>query len=87
MTILKFYSDNCTPCKTLSSLLDGENFPIQAVNIKTEPEATIKYNVRKVPTLVFVNEEKEEVHRLMGVTSSEKVKEILDELQGNKTTQ
>jgi hypothetical protein len=68
-------------------MLDGANFPIKSINTDLEPEQSIKYNIRKVPTLVFVNEAGDELHRETGIVSMEKVKEILDGLQDNKTAQ
>lgn len=84
MKILKFYADWCAPCRTLTTMLDGHDFPIKAINIDLEPETTLKFNVRKVPTLVFIDEKENVLHRLNGVVTGEKVKEILDGLQANK---
>jgi thiol-disulfide isomerase/thioredoxin len=81
MTILKFYGDYCSPCRTLTTMLDGANFPIKSINIQLEPEQTLKYNIRKVPTLVFVNENGDELHRETGLVAPEKVKEIMDSLK------
>lgn len=87
MKILKFYSDTCAPCKTLTSLLEGSNVEplIEAINTKNKPEIALQYNIRKVPTLVFVDEQGVEKHRETGVVPAIKVKEIFDGLQGNKT--
>ena len=40
MKILKFYSDTCAPCKTLTTLLEGSNVQpfIEAINTKQKPE-------------------------------------------------
>jgi thioredoxin 1 len=82
--ILKFYADWCAPCRTLTTVLDGHDFPIKTINTDLEPETTLKFNVRNVPTLVFIDEEENVLHRLTGVVTSDKVKEILDELRANK---
>lgn len=81
--ILKFYGDWCAPCKTLTTLLDSENFPITAINVDIQPEKSIEYKVRNVPTLVFVDEEGKELERIVGMTTVKSVKQILNGLQGN----
>ena len=86
MQILKFYSETCVPCKTLTTMLAGEPFNIEAVNINTDPVKTLKYNVRSVPTLVFIDSEGEALHRVTGLVTGETVKEILNDLQGNTKT-
>lgn len=87
MTILKFYSNTCAPCTTLTNLLDAEKFstPIEAINIKDKPEIALEYNIRKVPTLVFLDSDRNEKGREIGVVPMEKIKEILNDIQGNKT--
>lgn len=83
--ILKFYGDWCAPCKTLTTLLDSENFPITAINVDLKPEKSIEFKVRNVPTLVFVDEEGKELDRIVGMTTVQSVKNILNELQRDKT--
>lgn len=83
--ILKFYGDWCAPCRTLTTLLDSENFPITAINVDLKPEKSIEFKVRNVPTLVFVDEEGKELDRIVGMTTVKAVKNILNELQGDKT--
>lgn len=82
--ILKFYGDWCTPCKTLTTLLDSENFPITAINVDLKPEKSIEFKVRNVPTLVFVDEEGKELDRIVGMTTVKSVKDKMDELQQDK---
>lgn len=82
--ILKFYGDWCNPCKTLTTLLDSENFPITAINVDLKPEKSIEFKVRNVPTLVFVDEEGKELDRIVGMTTVKSVKDKMDELQQDK---
>ena len=81
MKILKFYTDFCSPCRTLTTMLDHFNFPITAVNIQLEPEMALKYNVRKVPTLVFIDDEENELTRETGLISGDEVNKIIHGLQ------
>lgn len=81
MKILKFYADFCSPCRTLTTILDSFNFPITAVNIQLEPEMALKYGVRKIPTLVFIDDEGNELARESGLVSGDEVNKIIHGLQ------
>lgn len=65
-TLVDFYADWCGPCKSLSANLeklskcaaeDGlSNINVVKVNIENFQEVAQKYNVRALPTLVFVKD-------------------------------
>lgn len=79
MKILKFYAPTCMPCKMVGKMLDSlkevEVIPINA----TEDIAKVdEYNVCNTPTLVFLNENNEEVGRIAGMTTLKKIEEILN---------
>jgi|TARA_R110002126_G_scaffold279899_1_gene427017 thioredoxin 1 len=50
--IIKFYTEGCTPCKTVSAILDELGVSYENVNIEKDMDSAIKYRVRTVPTLV-----------------------------------
>lgn len=83
MTILKFYADWCIPCKTLTTVLDTLDVKTENINIELDPKAAIKHSVRKVPTLIFLDDEGNVTGRLHGVPNGEEIKEKIDEAQGN----
>lgn len=87
MKVLKFYADWCSPCRALSLELDKETLPmtVEAVNVELAPSTAVDYNVRKIPTLVFVDDEGVELARMNGGITVALVKEKMDELQRDKT--
>jgi thioredoxin 1 len=78
VTVLKFSATWCEPCKILSHLL-GKKENLQEVDIVTNPELVMKYNVRNVPTLVFLKNDKE-VHRTVGIIKTEDYDKLVEEI-------
>ena len=58
MEVLDFYSDSCRPCSLLAIDLDEiikeTGIRIKKLNIFDYYELTEKYNIRSVPTVVFL---------------------------------
>lgn len=56
LEILKFYSPTCMPCKQLEVILENLNFDydieITNVDITSDVDAALQWQVRSVPTLV-----------------------------------
>ena len=69
--ILKFESDSCPQCKALSITLERiskENkIDIKNIDIEEDNNQNLirKYNIRSIPTLIFLNED-QEYNRLVG---------------------
>ena len=83
MKILKFSAPWCNPCKQLSQALDGVDLGclLEEINIDDDQELPAKFAVRGVPTLVMVDDEGHELGRLTGMTSRDRVKSWVSELQ------
>lgn len=68
MKILKFSASWCSPCKTLKTLLNGfDIFEIEDTDVDENPEKTLEYNVRNVPTLVLIDDDEKELWRHSGI--------------------
>ena len=69
MKILRFTASWCEPCKALSKTIDriDTEVPIQVIDIDDQPELAQHFNIRSVPTLVKIDEDKKEVERLVGM--------------------
>lgn len=82
LTILKFYSTTCVPCKLLKPVLeqlqvDLENkFEIIEINVEKDYESTATYNIMSVPTLIVLKDNKE-VDRCIGAVSLGRLKEFV----------
>ena len=69
--ILKFESDNCPQCKALSATLERitkeYKTDIKSIDIEEDNNQNLirKYNIRSIPTLIFLNKD-QEYNRLVG---------------------
>lgn len=81
--ILKFESDSCPQCKALSATLERitKEYKIDIKNIDIEEDNNQdlirKYNIRSIPTLIFLNEDKE-YNRLVGNQSYATINKIIN---------
>ena len=77
--VLKFAASWCQPCKMLSKTIEGMEIdtPIEEIDIDENQELTVKYQVRGVPTLVMVDDDKE-VKRISGALSTKQLEEWLN---------
>lgn len=65
--ILKFEKPGCAPCKVVSELLDKHQIKATAVSLVDSPEMFKEYNVMSTPTILVLNDQNEEVSRIIGV--------------------
>ena len=83
ITILKFESDSCPQCKALSVTLERiskENkIDIKNIDIEEDNSQDLirKYNIRSIPTLIFLNED-QEYNRLVGNQSYATINKIIN---------
>lgn len=83
ITILKFESDSCPQCKALSVTLERiskENkIDINNIDIEEDNNQDLirKYNIRSIPTIIFLNEDKE-YNRLIGNQSYTTINKIIN---------
>ena len=81
--ILKFESDSCPQCKALSITLERiskENkIDIKNIDIEEDNNQDLirKYNIRSIPTIIFLNENKE-YNRLVGNQSYTTINKIIN---------
>lgn len=77
--IIKFEASWCQPCKQLKKEMEGLEFPIEVLDVDTEEaqELVSQYNVRGVPTLVFLKD-KQEVDRTVGLVSRFRIDRIIE---------
>lgn len=58
--IIDFYATWCGPCKALAPILEelaaeyGDSIYIYKVDTDQEPELSAAYNIRSIPTLMFI---------------------------------
>ena len=74
MKILKFSLPTCKPCITLTEQmkkLDLSGFEVQEINLQREKKLSEKYGIRKVPTLIILDEQDNEIERVGNITQLE----------------
>ncbi len=60
--VIDFWSEHCGPCKMLSPVLDevaaevGERAKVAKVDVMANRDLAAKFNIRAVPTLVFMKD-------------------------------
>jgi len=67
---LYFYGNHCGPCKMLAPIMEelATELPIEKIDVDTNAETTVKYNVLNVPTVILLRDE-QEVTRTVGANS------------------
>ena len=81
--ILKFESEWCGQCKVLTPILkrvleNHTDITLTTIDIETEEETTLKYNIRNLPTLVFIKDSIE-VGRTSGVLTADMLENKIKE--------
>lgn len=81
--ILKFESDSCPQCKALSTtlkrIIKEYKIDIKSIDIEEDNNQDLirKYNIRSIPTLIFLNED-QEYNRLIGNQSYATINKIIN---------
>ena len=80
MKILRFTASWCKPCAVLAKNLEEANLniPIEVVDIDVYSDLPIDYNVRGVPTLILIENDKE-IKRITGSRSVGELREWINE--------
>ena len=81
--LLDFYSEGCAPCKSMdkiiSSLAEEPDFvEVRKIEASEAPEIFDRYDVERVPTLVFLKDGKER-GRISGVCGKRDVERLVTE--------
>lgn len=88
LKIIKFESTGCGPCKLIDRSLsvvtkDIPNLTIEHVDVNDNESLTKGYGIRRVPTLVFLNEDGDEVGRTSGYLTPEQITKEINEIWKN----
>ena len=82
--ILDFSSEICLPCKQLEPILEElkneyeGKIDIITINVDSNPELSNKYKIMYTPTLVFMDENNNEISRQVGFIGKAKLKNIIE---------
>lgn len=82
--ILKFYSPTCGPCKVMSKNLEEvskvTDIEVQDIDITDEANESLldEWKPRTVPTVIVLGENNELLGEFKGITTIEKIQEVID---------
>lgn len=80
LKLIKFEQDGCSPCKAMDMFFDSKGFKdYEKVNPFDSPHLAVKYDVGKLPTVVLVDSDGNEVQRSVGFNPPE-LEELISKL-------
>lgn len=85
LVVIDFYADWCGPCKVVGPIIDEvskeykDKVVIGKVDVDNNDEAATKYNIRNIPTILFIKN-REIVDKVVGVTSKKPLVEKINQL-------
>ena len=84
IVLMDFTATWCSPCKALSPIIDSlynysDRVKIMKIDVDENADLSADYNIRSVPTLVFLKNGIE-VDRILGLVSREKIVKKLETL-------
>lgn len=83
MKFKKFFADWCGPCKAVDTLLEqleksGAELPeLEKIDVDQQRDVAVAHGVRNIPALIKIDENGEEVERLVGMISANDLKQFL----------
>jgi thioredoxin 1 len=79
--IIYFSAEWCGPCKNFKPIMESvsNSIPVQFVDVDENPQLSAQYNIKSIPTLIFLKDGKE-VNKKPGVLSESQVKEIWNQI-------
>jgi thioredoxin 1 len=79
--ILYFSATWCGPCKNFKPIMESvsNSIPVQFIDVDQNPTLAAQYNIKSIPTLVFLKDG-QEINKRPGVLSESQVKEIWNQI-------
>jgi thioredoxin 1 len=78
-TLIEFGKGTCTPCKMMKPILEGLKkeyagvLNVEIIDLRYNPGATKKYNIRAFPFQIFYDAAGKEVKRNYGIPTKEQI--------------
>lgn len=90
VTFVELGADSCIPCKMMRPVMEaiqkeyGDSITVVFYDISKQREMAMKFNVRVMPTQVFLDKNGKEFHRHEGFYPQEEIMKIVDKKMGIK---
>ena len=79
--IYKISASWCVQCKQLErELSNWDGVEIIEIDADENEEICEKYNIRGIPTLIFLDENNNELGRIVGMITKEQIQDFINEL-------
>ena len=89
--IINFTSEHCAPCIQFQPIFEDtakqfENIEFETINIEDEnsDEIVEKYQVKKVPSILILDENKNLIYKIIGKISEQDFTEIITDVLNEK---
>ncbi len=80
MRLIKLEKYNCPSCEMVSNFLNNVNVEYTAINVEDNPEVAGEYGVMGVPVTILLDNEGNEVQRVIGFKPRE-LAELISKMQ------
>lgn len=90
LTFIELGSDSCIPCKMMRPVMEavqkeyGDTISVVFYDVYKQREMGMRYNVRVMPTQVFLDKDGKEFHRHEGFYPKEEIIRLVDKKLGEK---
>ena len=82
--IKKFSGAWCSPCRVLKqNLATFTRVPVEEIDVDENQEECIKYKIRNIPVLIYLDENGEELERTVGLQTLDQINAIIDKYEAN----